>query len=74
MATYKLHYFENRGRAECIRLLFVLKGQDFEDIRYTFDEWLQKKESISEYHDPRSAMYYRYLEAILSNLTFMFAF
>jgi Glutathione S-transferase, N-terminal domain len=37
--TYRLHYFDGRGRAEMIRLIFVQAGQKFEDVRFTFDEW-----------------------------------
>ena len=48
MTTYKLHYFDIRGRGECIRLLFMLKDQAFEDIRYNFEEWPETKKTISK--------------------------
>ncbi|ESO95810.1 hypothetical protein LOTGIDRAFT_99844, partial [Lottia gigantea] len=37
--TYRLHYFDVRGRGEGIRLLFAASGQKYEDKRYTRDEW-----------------------------------
>lgn len=39
MSTYKLHYFNGRGRAEVSRLIFATVGQKFEDIRYEQSEW-----------------------------------
>lgn len=39
MSTYKLYYFNGRGRAEIPRLIFVAAGQNFEDIRYEQAEW-----------------------------------
>jgi glutathione S-transferase len=47
MATYKLHYFDGRGRAELIRMIFTAANKKFEDIRIKFDEWPKKK---GEYH------------------------
>ncbi|CAG2247161.1 HPGDS [Mytilus edulis] len=38
-AKYKLSYFEERGRAEILRLLFAGAGQEFEDERLTGDSW-----------------------------------
>jgi len=32
--TYKLHYFNSRGRAEIARFLFVLAGKHYDDVRY----------------------------------------
>ena len=45
MSTYKLHYFNGRGLAEVSRLIFVVAGQKFEDIRYerTPDSWDAQK-------------------------------
>jgi len=37
--TYKLHYFNGRGRAEVIRLALVAGGQKFEDIRIEMETW-----------------------------------
>ena len=52
MPTYKLSYFDVRGRAEVARLLFVKSGTEFEDNRLDFfltDEWPQFKAKTSEY-------------------------
>ena len=38
-ATYKLIYFELKGRAEVSRLLFLSAGQSFEDFYISFDQW-----------------------------------
>ena len=43
MPTYKLHYFNSRGRAEIARLIFAAAGEQFEDIRYERDQWLSRK-------------------------------
>ena len=34
MTEYKLHYFNLRGKAELIRLVFAAAGQEYQDIRY----------------------------------------
>jgi glutathione S-transferase len=39
MSTYKLYYFNGRGRAETSRLIFAAAGQKYEDIRYQHDQW-----------------------------------
>jgi glutathione S-transferase len=39
MSTYKLYYFNGRGRAEIARLIFAAAGQQYEDIRLESDEW-----------------------------------
>lgn len=45
MSTYKLYYFNTRGRAEIARLILAAAGQTFEDVRYSKDEWeLHKSE------------------------------
>lgn len=43
MPHYKLYYFNTRGRAELIRYIFAVAGQEYEDIRYTQEEWQQHK-------------------------------
>ncbi|XP_074646001.1 uncharacterized protein LOC141902255 [Tubulanus polymorphus] len=39
MPKYTLKYFDGRGRAEVSRLLFAQAGVEYEDVRYTFEEW-----------------------------------
>ncbi|CAF1581110.1 unnamed protein product [Adineta steineri] len=39
MPSYKLTYFNGRGRAEVSRLIFAAAGQKYEDVRYEFDQW-----------------------------------
>ena len=43
MASYRLEYFDIRGRAEHIRIMFLMKGQEFEDVRLKQEEWPEKK-------------------------------
>jgi glutathione S-transferase len=46
MSSYRLYYFNVRGRAEVSRLIFAAVGQKFEDIRYSQNEWpLHKAET-----------------------------
>ena len=44
--VYSLHYFDGRGRAEIIRLIFVYAGQKFRDIRHSFEEWPKLKSEM----------------------------
>ncbi|XP_072164680.1 S-crystallin SL11-like [Diadema setosum] len=39
MPTYKLLYFNARGRAENARMMFTLAGVEFEDYRFKEGEW-----------------------------------
>ncbi|CAJ0581374.1 unnamed protein product, partial [Mesorhabditis spiculigera] len=43
MVHYKLHYFGLYARGEPIRQVFALAGQEFEDTRYSMEEWPQHK-------------------------------
>lgn len=43
MPEYKLYYFNFKGRAETIRLLFAAAGQKYEDIRFEHDNWPEFK-------------------------------
>ncbi|CAF1539312.1 unnamed protein product [Adineta steineri] len=46
MSTYKLYYFNTRGRAEVARLIFIAADQKFEDIRYEHSEWASHKNEM----------------------------
>ncbi|CAF0937015.1 unnamed protein product [Adineta ricciae] len=43
---YSLHYFNGRGRAETIRLIFAQAGEKFEDLRHSPDEWAKLKSQM----------------------------
>jgi len=47
MPSYKLYYFDGRGRAELSRLIFAAAGQEYEDVRVAQDQWATKK---AEFH------------------------
>ncbi|XP_071488050.1 glutathione S-transferase 1-like isoform X2 [Diadema antillarum] len=49
MPNYKLVYFNARGRAEPARILFYLKGQDFVDDRFSYEDWPKLKENKKGY-------------------------
>ena len=58
MATkYKLTYFNLRGRAETIRMLFAAADVEFEDVRIAPEQWPELKPST-------------YLRTCLINKTF----
>jgi glutathione S-transferase len=46
MNQFKLIYFNLRGRGELARLIFVYKGQTFEDFRLKFNDWPNIKPTI----------------------------
>ncbi|VDM67943.1 unnamed protein product [Strongylus vulgaris] len=46
MVHYKLIYFNIRGLGEVIRQIFALAGEEFEDFRYSFDEWPEHKSEM----------------------------
>lgn len=39
MPNYTLYYFNGRGRAEVIRMLFAAAGVQYTDKRFEFNEW-----------------------------------
>ena len=43
MSTYKLTYFNGRGRAELTRLVFAQAGVEYTDERLTGEEWPARK-------------------------------
>uniref|UniRef100_A0A914Y259 glutathione transferase n=1 Tax=Panagrolaimus superbus TaxID=310955 RepID=A0A914Y259_9BILA len=43
MVHYKLTFFDQRGLAECIRLMFHYGGIEFEDNRISHTQWLKIK-------------------------------
>ena len=43
MPTYKLHYFNVKGAAEPIRLIFAQAGVKYEDVRLSQEEWAEFK-------------------------------
>ena len=43
MPTYKLYYFNSRGTAETIRLIFAQAGVEYEDNRFTPEQWAEFK-------------------------------
>lgn len=42
MASIKLYYFNSAGRGECLRLLLAASGKDWEDVRFTGEDWPNK--------------------------------
>ena len=45
MPNYKLVYFNSKGRAEVVRLMFAEAGIEFEDKRVQEEDWPQLKPS-----------------------------
>ncbi|XP_038061646.1 S-crystallin SL11-like [Patiria miniata] len=46
MPSYKVIYFNGRGYAETTRMMLAHVGQEFEDVRYTREEWLEHKPNV----------------------------
>jgi len=47
MPTYKFIYFDGRGAAEIVRLLFKASNTAFEDERLSFDDWKGRKDNFT---------------------------
>ena len=43
MPTYKLYYFQGKGRAELTRWIFIQAGVPYEDVRLSKEEWAEFK-------------------------------
>ncbi|XP_078702009.1 hematopoietic prostaglandin D synthase-like [Branchiostoma floridae x Branchiostoma belcheri] len=52
MPSYKLTYFNGRGRAETIRLLFAAGGIQYEDVRIEGEQWPALKPNTPFGHLP----------------------
>lgn len=48
MPTYKLTYFNGKGRAELARWIFAVQGQKYEDCRLEREQWLKIKAGIKK--------------------------
>ena len=50
MSNYKLFYFNSRGGAEPIRIIFAQAGVKYEDIRFEREQWAKEyKESKNRF-------------------------
>lgn len=47
MPSYKLYYFNARGRAEVVRYIFAVTGEKYEDIRYEHADWPAHKSNFT---------------------------
>lgn len=45
MPSYKLHYFDSKGRAEFLRLIFAAADVKFDDNRIKNQDWPKEKPS-----------------------------
>ena len=43
--SYKLYYFDARGRGEPIRIILAQAGVKYEDIRFSKEDWISKYKS-----------------------------
>ena len=47
MSTYKLFYFNAKGRAETSRFIFAQAGVKYEDVRFTGEQWASEYKAKS---------------------------
>ena len=45
MPSYKLTYFDARGRGEIARMVLAAAGQKYENVRVSFEDWPALKPS-----------------------------
>jgi len=49
MPQYRLNYFNIKGRAEFLRLIFALGGQEYVDHRFSMEQWPEEKTDTRRY-------------------------
>ena len=54
MTTYKLYYFNARGGAEPIRIIFAQAGVQYRDYRMESDQWAK------EYKESKMSMIFKW--------------
>ena len=69
MPSYKLSYFNARGRGEIARMVLAAAGQKFEDVRINFDDWPTVKPSKIFY---LFIYYYFYITLYYYSIYFFF--
>ena len=42
MASYKLYYWNAKGGAESIRIIFAQAGVKYEDVRFEGEDWVKQ--------------------------------
>ena len=40
--SYKLYYFNSRGRAEVIRIILAQAGVKYDDVRFEAEQWAKE--------------------------------
>ena len=63
MSTYKLYYFNVRGTAEPIRIIFAQAGVKYDDVRFELGEqwakeYKQSKMTLSSWMDYLKLVYF----------------
>lgn len=56
MVKFVLHYFKSRGQGEIARLLLAYGGEEWEDRRYTIDEFRNTIKDCKLYSLPFSLL------------------